>query len=246
MFPEKKAEVAVSRKDLVTIPEIQRDEIGVMPIWLGKRPHDDLERFNSYLELYREFGLYPSFEIPDAGEAEYQAQPALAFAQVDLDLRRVLSSIKDPLAIFIITTAGISEYSWLTHLYESLQKFRKPQGKGQTPFVYKVILGSGFLQEGPKDPEGHFSKNEMRAHQLGGVYLPYHPDWPSVGIRRLIEFMNRIMGYDLPGEKFPNYTGEEIAKIGWNINREDFNSWSKREGAIPKYEIVNGKPRFPF
>jgi len=238
----------VENRDLIAPPEISKYEMGVLPIWLGKRDlvEDDLGKFYSEISfgLDRQFNLYPLFSVPDADKIKDDAYPA--FVPVDLDLRRVLERIQNHLAIFIITTAQVSEYTWLSQTPQGLLDLRRQQGREKTTFVYKVILGSGFSQEGSKDPEGRFSQNEMRAHELDGVYLPYGLDWPTVSIRRLIEFMNRVLGYDLLGEKFPNYSTEELQKMVWNINREDFNVWTPREDAIPKYPIVNGRPQFPF
>lgn len=84
----------------------------------------------------------------------------------------------------------------------------------------------------------------MRAHELGGVYLPYNHDYPTVSTSRLVEFMDRIIGFDLPGNDFPGYEEEKVQKIAWHINREDFNLGSPRAGAIPKYSIINGRPVF--
>lgn len=129
---------------------------------------------------------------------------------------------------------------------QGLYEIRRQRGRDQTTFIYKIILGAGFSQKGRKDSAGHFSRNEMRAHELNGVYIPYDHDYRSLGIRRTTEFMNRVMGYDLPGVEFPNYSEVEIRKIAWNINREDFNAFSPREETIPKYSIVGGKPQFSF
>ena len=65
-------------------------------------------------------------------------------------------------------------------------------------------------KRGERDPARRFSRNAMRTHELGGVYLPYNSDYPSVSLSRLVEFMNRVMGHDLPGREFPNYNFEEL------------------------------------
>lgn len=243
---KKTALVKAARQELVAPAEISKYSIGAVIMWFGARDlvHYDLDRFNFELNLGRQFPIYASFEIPDAAKVRNEAYPA--FLPVDLDLSRELERTKNPLSIFIITTAAVAEYPWLAQLPDGLLEFRRQQGRAHTTFIYKIILGSGFSQEGPRDPQNHFSQNEMRAHQLGGIYLPYSHDYPSVSARRVIEFMNRVLGLDLPGEKFPNYTMEEIMKIARNISGEDFNAYFPRKNAIPKYQIVNGKPQFPF
>lgn len=75
------------------------------------------------------------------------------------------------------------------------------------------------------------------------VELYYRHGYPSAAIDRLIEFMNRVMGVDLPGEDFPNYNFEDLLKIAAHINQENFNFGMPRADAIPKYEIgPNGRP----
>ncbi len=231
--------------ELVAPVEISKHDIGAITMWFGSRDlvNDDLATFNFELN-FKSFPLYSTFDIPDASKINSEAYPA--FAQVDVDLRRELERAQGPLAIFIITTATVAEYPWLVQLPNGLLDFRRLQGYGHNTFVYKIILDWGFPQEGPEDPHGHYSKEEMKAHKLGGVFIGYSHDYRSLGIRRTIEFMNRVLGYDLPGEKFPNYSPEDTRKIAWSLRREDFNVFSPRVGAIPKYPIVDGKPQFPF
>lgn len=238
--------VKVNRQDLAPAPEISKREIGVVTMWFGARDlvKDDLNTFKHELYCLKQFAHYAEFNFPDADKLKGEPYPALA--EVDLDIRRELERTHSPLAIFIVTTAIIAERPWLNILPQGLNALCRQQRRDQTTFVYKIILGAGFSQKGLQDPAEHFSRNEMRAHELNGVYIPYTHDYRSLGITRTIEFMNRVLGHDLPGEKFPNYTEGEIRKIAWNINREDFNAVSPREGAISKYSIVDGKPQFPF
>jgi len=74
------------------------------------------------------------------------------------------------------------------------------------------------------------------------VELYYKCGYPGAAIDRLIEFMNRVIGVDLPGEYFPNYNFNERLKIAAHINQENFNFGAPRVDAIPKYEIVGGRP----
>ncbi len=237
--------VRATRQELVNPAEFSKFDIGAVTMWFGTRDlvNDDLATFNFELN-FRYFHLYSTFTIPEIDEFDGEAYPA--FAQVDLDLRKEFEKIRNPLAVFIITTAVTAERPWLVSLPKGLHELREQQGRDQTTFIYKIILGAGFSQEGQQDPAGNFSKNEMRAAELGVVYIPYTHDYRSLGIRRTIEFMNRVLGHDLPGGMFPNYADEELRKIAWNINREDFNAFSPREDAIPKYPVVNGRPQFAF
>jgi|SRR3989344_730838 len=238
--------VKASRQELAPPAEISKFDIGAITMWFGTRDlvEDDLATFNFELN-FRSFPLYSTFAIPDAAKVKGGAYPA--FFPIDRDIEHELGMLKErPIAIFIIGTQELSEYSWFNQLPRGIMEFRSNQGRANSTFVYRVFLDWGFSQEGPDDPQGRFSKRETRAHQLDGVFIPYSHDYRSLGIRRTIEFMSRVMGCDLPGEKFPNYTTDEVQKIAWNINREDFNAFSPREGAIPKYPIINGEPQFPF
>lgn len=238
--------VKAGRQELVAPAEISKFDIGVITMWFGTRDlvQDDLATFNFELN-FRSFPLYSTFAIPEAAQVKGEANPA--FIPVDKDLRYELEKLRRrPVAIFIIGTGELSEYDWFNQLPQEVTEFRRNQGREHSTFVYKVFLDWGFSLDGVDDPQGRFSRRETRAHQLGGVFIPYIHDYRSLGIRRTIEFMHRILGCDLPGEKFPNYPQEDIRKIAWNINREDFNAFTPRVNAIPKYPIVNGKPQFPF
>lgn len=230
--------------------KIRKDKIGAIIFWFGHRNavvDDDIQRFRQKLMLWGRFGLYATFEIPEADQVKAEAYPA--FNQVSEDLGSKLSRIKGPLASFIVATPEIAEQrSWILPLPEGIREARRQQGEEDT-FVYKIIMGGTgvpFNKEGSEDPSQHFSKNDMRAHELGGVYMRYNGDYPSVSLKRLVELMNRIMGYDLPGKYFPDYSAKDIQKIAWHIKRENFNLWTPMQGAIPKYPIVNGRPVFDF
>lgn len=238
--------VPYEQKALQAPERILKADVGVMPIWLGSRLYDnsDLEKFRSEL-MWARFGQYSAFELPGAYDLKDQ-DPYPVLAPVDYDLRRVLTNIDRPLVIFIITTKEVAELPWVIDMTSGLMEVRRQANKKNT-FVYKAIMGGfNFQKDGPEDPTGHFSRSATRAHELGGVLLPYHTDYLTPCTRRLVEFMNRVVGTDLPGEEFPNYSDEEIRKIAWHINKESFNSFYKKEGAIPKYPIENGRPVFAF
>jgi hypothetical protein len=78
------------------------------------------------------------------------------------------------------------------------------------------------------------------------LYSYFNHDARSAGCHRLIELMNRIMGADLPGNEFPDFSMADLQKMAKHVNRENFNSFSRREGSIPKYPIgEDGRPLFP-
>lgn len=241
-----KALVPAASKELLKKPTILKRDIGVLTIWLGSHSDisNDLDAFELQLEYGRKFGVYPAFVFEKARELTGDPYPAML--KMDIHLRKVLAKIKEPLAIFNIISGDVAERDWILALRPGLMEVRRQQRRDGSTFVYNIILGAGFSKEGEEDTNGHFSRYAMRAKELGGLYLPYDGDYPTVSTSRLIEFMNRTLGHDLPGKEFPNYTQTDLMKIAWHISKEDFNLHFPREGAIPKYPIINGKPQFLF
>lgn len=232
-------------QSLQTKEALLRDQVGAITICLGERRSDeDLANIHQKL-TFREFGLYAEFEVPYAEQAE-EGYPAFDVVQKDIQ-NELLTIGTRPLAVMIVASSDVAERPWFRYMDPSIRELRWYLGAKDT-FVYPIILGSSreFYLKGEKDPNGHFSRSSMRAAELDATYLPYNYDSPSVSIRRLVEFMNRIMGCDLPGGEFPDYSFDELRKIAWHISKEDFNAWFPREDAIPKYPIVNGKPQFAF
>ncbi|QQG43186.1 MAG: hypothetical protein HYW45_03220 [Candidatus Daviesbacteria bacterium] len=235
---------------------VLKETIGVVPIWLGLRELDDrddheldqrndLAGFHRELTRSRRFGLYPSFEFPTA---EMMEDDNPDFQQANRDFFTFLNETKDrPLAVFVVASEKIAKRPWFLSMGQTISDWRRKLNASDA-FTYKIILGRSFdfYKEGRTDPDGHFSKSSMRAADFGAVYLPYNHDHPSVSLRRLVEYMNRVMGCDLPGREFPGYSFEDLRKMADHINQEDFNAWGPREGAIPKYPIVNGRPQFAF
>lgn len=223
--------------------ELIKDEITVLPIWFGQRFLDgsDFSRFEQIFWSHgRSLKRHPSIEIPEAAEIHDPIQ----LAQVIEDVEKFQS--KDSLAIFPILTAKVAELTWYEQFSQKLvESCRKAN---QNTFTYKIILGGGFSNLGIDDPQSRFWPEELKAHELGGVYLKYSSDSPTPGSERLVEFMNRIMGMDLglAHYRFPNYTPDEVRKIAWHINRESFNAVPGPK-SLPKYENgLDGRPIFPF
>lgn len=118
---------------------------------------------------------------------------------------------QEPLAVFVITTPEVADELWFPTIKPQFEEDRYMQGK-QDSFMYTIVYGSG----------GH-SQEQALAKNLGGVYLRYNSDVPTNYSIRLVEFMNRVMGFNLPGEKFPNCSLEEVRQIAAKIRKESFN-----------------------
>lgn len=238
-------ELVLATKSLQTRGALLSDQVGVITICLGERRSDE-DFANIHQKLaFRKFGLYAEFEIPHAEKIQ-EGYPVLDVVQRDIQ-NELLTIGKRPLGVMIVVSSDVAERPWFPYMDPGIRDLRRRLGASDT-FVYPIILGSSreFTQKGEKDPDGHFSRSSMRAAEFGATYLPYNYDSPSVSINRLIEFMNRIMGCDLPGREFPDYSFEDLRKMAWHISKEDFNTLGKREDAIPKYPIVNGRPQFAF
>lgn len=224
---------------------ILKRDMGALVTWFGRRTYDeeypDLGSFKMQYKFYGDFNLYDVIAYPDADERE-EARPSLEIKAAELadSLGRIIT----PLAIFVVLTPRVAEYPEFDHFPRGLRTYLDKQGKDDA-FIYKIIMGggAGFKKEGPIDPKGHFSQNAMRAHQLDAVYLPYNRDYQTIGGLRLVEFMNRTFGSDLPGKEFPDYSIEDLRKIAWSLGKENF---SRRSDAIEKYPIIDGRPLFPF
>jgi hypothetical protein len=104
-------------------------------------------------------------------------------------------------------------------------------------FTYNIFMGADWIRGCDQ-----FDKEESEPHKLDMVLSYYDDDNPTAGGKRLGEFVNRMMGLDLPGDNFPNYSWDDIKKISWHLNRENFNREMPAEGSISKYPIVDGKP----
>lgn len=221
---------------------ILKDNVTVLPIWFGSRLLDDSDL--QTLQMFLPFPIH-NLAIPEANDMK-KADPKILRPLAD-NLRNILDNTKNPMAVFIITTAQSTKHPWIEQFPQKLTEYRRQYNKRDDIFIYKLVWGGWFPDIKSYEREGRFDAYEKRAHELGAVYLYFNGDAPTAGSRRLVDFMNRILGNDLPGKEFPCYTPEEVQKIEWNINRENFNGLSVREGSVPKYPIgKNGRPIFPF
>lgn len=242
--PDVERRIVPVQKEGTSLKEkLLKYEMGVLPIWFGSRfvTAMDLEVFQGCLVLgFGSHNLYGPMYVPEVDKTEETEENLHLMAS---DIEDLLPKISQPLAIFVVTTPRAAEYSWLNQFPKRLEHYCRQSRKFET-FVYKVIMGGGipFKKEGRRDPNNYFDRDEVRAQELGAAYLHYHPDAPTAGSRRLIEFFNRVLGDDLPGNKFPDYSSDELKTIAWYLSRENFNLISRRSGAIDKYPIINGKP----
>ncbi len=232
-----------SKSALQNRAPILKHKIGVVTAWFGKKMYDnsDYEAFMMEVNCSPlRSKLYAEFYVPDADEVKNRE----AFKPMSSDLAKELDRLTCPLAVFIIATPRAAELHHIDHLPQGILEYRFARNAIPT-FAYKIIFGYGFSNPTYKD-YAPFSEEEIRSRELGGVFVPFNGDYPSVAGRRLTEIMLRILGHDLPGEEFPNYTPDEVEKIAWSARREDFNAFSPKEGAIPKYPIIDGSPLFQF
>jgi hypothetical protein len=222
-------------------PVLKR-KMKIMTLWFGRQKLDDAgyESFDDRIFGKLREACAENLYVPHAGDAD----SVECYRSVFPEIIKTLKETENPLAVFIIATPKVAELGHTDHLPRGLLGYRFANNTYPT-FVYKIIYGSGSTSLARKG-RSYYTREEIRARKLEGIFVSFSSDSPSTSARRLIEIIKRILGYDLPGEEFPNYAPDEVEKIVWNANREDFNSLWSREGAIPKYPIVDGRPVFPL
>lgn len=242
-FPH--TENIANQTDVVELssPEILKHRVMGLVVWLGLRMYDDsdYEAFEQACAMYSRVHISSIFKLTDADKIKDPSD----LEPVVRDLTRELNKANGPLAVFVVTTPRVAEYPWLNQLQQGVQDFRQKYTREELTRVYRIIMGggSGFSDSGNYEWDDLIYPYERRSHDLGSVYLNFNGDYPSIGGHKLVEFMNRVVGMDLPGETFPDYSFDERKKIAWNIVREDFNTFSPRIRALPKYPIgEDGRP----
>jgi len=208
--------VPVEQRSVAGKEQISRYEMTTLPIWFGTRNINeaDCEAFINTLRWYRKFAHYIPLTFCDSDEIE---QPYPALAPFVLHLAEVLHKIEKPLAIFIVSTSQSAEKPWFVKFAKMLHELRQNKPPA---FIYPVVMdGQDFWELDPFEPAGHFSPAEERAHKFGAVHLYYDTDAPTAGSKRVVEFMNRVLGEDLQGDDFPDYPPGDIRKIAWSLNR---------------------------
>lgn len=221
---------------------LKREGVGVLNVWLGGRLWDASDLHACRLPSGYSLGyVYPFTGKGDIGKCRQVLQEAGRFIK-----KRALDE-NAPLAVFFITTWEVVEFAQkrkLNRMYKpGLPLLASLIPKSQLVFNYLIIMDGGKYYS-PQET-GPYTDNEKMAHKLGGVFLGYNTDAPTACGRRLTEFIDRIMGYDLKIDLFPQYDFETLKKMAWHIKREDFNALSPMAGAIPKYAFdENGRPIF--
>jgi len=224
---------------------VKKSTVIALPVFLGARTLDgsDIEEFEHEFSSERRFIFYyPS--IMDALNVNLKKHHGHRYFG---DLVCVIETIKriidyadegDKVVIFYIVTADVAESSYFDIFKKVLKKYTS------NCFEYTIIVGGRFKRRIGIDHDSPYNMWEQIAHQLGAVSSFFNSDAPTAGIKRLVELMNRIMGTDLPGENIPDYSLKDLRQMAWHVNRENFNCRNVREGAIQKYNIVDGKPVF--
>ena len=218
-------------------------EVVALPVWLGTRTYDhsDLSAFTSDWYIYRAFGSFEKIVFPEIDiKVAYNRKYLSRLKEIINRIENMVSKSEYQIAIFLVFSADSLESRWFEPFMKAIEK-NSPNCR-----IYKIIMGGNFNHDKLCDREKAepYLPHEIRCHEFGAVYSYYNSDAPSNAIHRLIELMNRLMGYDLPDKKFPDYSLGDVKKIAWNVSREDFNTFGKRKDCVPKYKIKDGKPVF--
>lgn len=229
--------------------EVKKEDIVVLPVWLGARLMDysDLRGFST---AFWSYGKFQSYGITEARDVDWYTMEKKGYMS---ELKRVIAEMEaieknaiqenKKLAIVFMVTSWSAEARWFLPFMRVIER------KFKNAFVCKIIMTGGFSNisySKYKGEKSQFWPEEQKAHELGAVYSYYNSDAPTAGSHRVVELINRIVGADLLSDNFPDYSFEDLTKIAWNISRESFNAFGAREGSIPKYEIVGGRPAFAF
>lgn len=220
----------------------KKENVVLVPVWIGGRTYDnsDLSAFESELSRLRIMRTaihdLASIEL----RARYGKRYLMLLRQLCANLKNVFLTSKNPLLLVCILPAFVMDLCWYKPLMRVLARSAKKHGH----YFCVIACGGDFEKPAPYIENAFFDQNERTAFELGAIYSFYNGDAPSAGMGRLVELINRMTGVDLPGDEFPGYSFEEIALIAHNINREDFNAFRRRDGAIDKYPIENGRPVF--
>lgn len=134
------------------------------------------------------------------------------------------------IAIFVINITNGDDACLNTRFLNGLKESVKKAKPGTEIYTCQILLSLG----------AKIDPGLVEGQQI--IELYYKSTYPSPALSRLMEYVRRVMGADLPGSEFPNYTFDELQKIAAHINRENFNFKKPRADAIPKYEIINSRP----
>ncbi|MDD3486902.1 MAG: hypothetical protein PHF35_00785 [Candidatus Moranbacteria bacterium] len=217
----------------------KKEEVSALPVFIGQRTYDgsDIEELMSGFWMYRGFNSFHPQVVSYVGLKKRKGL-IRKIGKLKGGLIRRIREAEEAVAVFLIMVWSVAqEKDIVQNLVNKIRK-RCPADK---TFIYQIVMdygGAEMIFSRPKD---------LSLVQEGkALYSFFNHDARTAGSHRLIELMNRIMGADLPGDEFPNYPMADLQKMAKHINHENFNSFGRREGSIPKYPIgEDGRPLFP-
>ncbi len=216
-------------------------KVVVLPVWLGCRLLDDSDAsaFEQVLRMSGRFLCWRTLYLTDIDlRIEMHKRYLHHLKELLEEVEGLVVKSKQKTAIVFILTGTVAESRWFRVFSRILEK------RLENCFFYKVVMGTWFSTKYYRSQSAPYDYMDLESHKHGAVHLFYNTDAPTAGAHRLVEFINRITGKDLPGKFFPNYSFEDLKKMAWHISRESFNSMSTREGSIPRYPIKNCRPIF--
>lgn len=219
--------------------KFQSEEVVAMPFLIGHRFLLDYQDEESFRDSY----LLANMERLPHDFFPFEGRPGRNFKDILETVKYVTKSIiRDfdrPLAFFyILNWHASNEADWLLNLQQEISQYR------ENVYVYFIIWDKGLdildfhARAGRKFNFYLFSTGHA-------PFIALDPDAPTAGAERVIEFMRRILGYDLSSRTFPDYPMTVINQMAMHINGEDFNFFTPKGGAIPKYPIIDDHPYFP-
>ena len=204
---------------------ILNHEVNAIPVFIGRRTPNSRELKGASKLYSSAFGSLPVNFIHYSDESD---QVEKVLISVEEYVASCVSSYNCPYAVFpVVTTFVGKNKKLLLDLFDRIRAIRKDI------FVYPIVWDSYPDCELIDSGEASFINIDTTSS--------------APGVRRVCEFIYRIMGYDRIDDIFPYYDQETIRKIAKHIIHENFN----REGekvkfdSIPKYKIFDGKLYFP-
>jgi hypothetical protein len=228
-------------------PRVLKNEIGHSIIWLGTR-YWDMRDVSDFLDCAwrirgnrKNFFEYPQVEIYRENHKRYLA----ILRRIIADSKEIMRHNRSRHVFFIIVSDDVVQAPWFKVFLNVFVK----QAFKYACWPYLIMCGRGdFVSQHIYDQHtenSFFWPAEAAARELGGFYSYFDSDAPSAGMERLAEMIHRLIGGDLPGEEFPAFSFNEGMQIAWNLNRENFNAFSRRQGSVDKYPIgEDGRPIF--
>lgn len=203
--------------------KIINKNVTVLPFLIGSRSliYRDFEEFDMHFSAK---SYYSPLYVGYFNRKQNHFQKNLVNAEKQaIDL---INQDQNPIVIFpILSMMAAKEARALIECFKRLKAIR------EDVFIYPIIWDE-------------YANNYLYTSGIA-VYLFIDMDAPTVGAIRITQYIERIMGYDLPGGLFPEYTQEDANKMARHINFESFNAFGRKAGAIPKYPIIDGKAHFP-